>query len=240
MRIAQRGLFIAACVLVSSRVDAQDADGELIGPPAPPPSTETDPSRTAERETPPPAVALTPHAEPPPITRFGAAGVFLLTNSTSLGLAATRYDTGDASSTSVSFSPGFDYFVTRHLSLGIDAWVSYAEQRRYSGDASLIESKTTALGVGPRLGLDIPIADLLSFYPRITVGFESRHDEDRLVYGSPKSAPDALATTRGGLFVLLFAPLLLHPAPHLPGPLRAFPLSRRVACVRRVRSVRES
>lgn len=77
----------------------------------------------------------------------------VITGSSVIGASYTTYDESDASSTTVSFSPGIDYFVAQHISLGLDLSASYQESRSYRTDGSLIATTTTSAGLGARVGV---------------------------------------------------------------------------------------
>ena len=71
--------------------------------------------------------------------------------------------------------------------------------------------------VSPRHGLNVPLTRRLSFYPQVTLGVESVHQELSLVKGrtisTATSATGSGKTTQAGLFLSATAPLLVHPMP---------------------------
>lgn len=86
-------------------------------------------------------------------------------------------------------------------------------------DGSLVEVTTTTLAAGPRLGVNFPITGALSFYPRAMLGVEWVQRNETLVSGNTlsvgSSTTGAASSNQTGLTVSLFAPLLMHPKPHL-------------------------
>jgi hypothetical protein len=150
--------------------------------------------------------------------RFGDAGVVVISADSSIGISSTQFSQSDATRFFVGFSPGVDYFVIRRFSIGVDLTLAYDNSRGYGADNSLVESAVTTVSGGARLGLDLPLGDVVSFYPRLTLGVESLHRESKVVgrgtlsvASSPTGAP---SETLVGLYVSVFAPLLLHPTPH--------------------------
>jgi hypothetical protein len=67
--------------------------------------------------------------------------------------------------------------------------------------------------------VDLPLGRFVSFYPRFTLGIESTHSERQVIHGKSASVATAFvaspSNTQTGPWVALFAPLLLHPAPHV-------------------------
>ena len=210
------GALVVALVVLA----AADASAQEEASPQPPPS-ESDvpigPSPAAPPPAaPPPPVEASPHVAS--AARFGDAGVFVVTADSSIGISSTEYSTSNARRFSASFSPGFDYFVIRRFSIGVDVSIAYVLGRGYGADNSLVESTTTTIGGGPRFGVDLPLSELVSFYPRLTMGVESVHRESRLVSGRSLSvAANPIGTPSESLvgpYVNVFAPLLLHPTRH--------------------------
>jgi hypothetical protein len=113
------------------------------------------------------------------------------------GLAPTPGGT-----TWVQIEPSVDYFVLRGLSVGASVYYQhYAESGMASSDA---------IGVGPRVGFNVPIVDHVSFWPTAS-----------LVYGDTFQSGDQTSA----LAIRLYAPVLVHPAPHLFAGLGPFVFS---------------
>jgi hypothetical protein len=159
-----------------------------------------------------------PKAYEPPAARFGSSGQVVVTDDWVASILSSSFDGSSASAFSASLVTGFDYFVVRNFSVGVDVEFDYANQSGYGADGSLIREVTTSFAGGPRLGFNIPLARMFSFYPRATLGIEwARRTEELLsgdslsIAGSATGAPNA---TQTGPWVSLYAPLLFHPKPH--------------------------
>jgi len=123
---------------------------------------------------------------------FGAPGQVAIAGDFSLGF--THISDHDISS--IVLAPALDYFLVPHLSLG--------GQLRFTFTGTPGGS-TTTLGIGPRVGYDIPLGAMFSLYPRF--GFFLDHTSV-----SPKGGGMSDSYTLFSLFV--FAPFLFHPVPH--------------------------
>ena len=151
----------------------------------------------------------------PAAPRFGAQGEFVVTGSTSMGVSSERFSNSSASTFSVGFSPGFDYFVLPNVSIGLTGAVSYADTTLYDSFGNLNGTKTTSVSVAPRLGYNVPFGDYVSWYPRVAFGIASTHTSEQSVtplQGGSGTAPYSFSA--GGPWVNAFAPILVHPAPH--------------------------
>ena len=177
----------------------------------------------AWQETPaPPAHAAPPTPRPvfvePPYAPFGSPGQFVITGASTIGLLWRSLDASDAGGFSASFSPGVDYFVVPHVSIGLGVGLDYSDMKGYGSDGSLVDTTITSFSGGPRLGIDVPLGPWFSLYPRLTLGIEWAHRDEQVlaggsptVSGSPTGAP---STTQTGPYVSLYAPILWHARPH--------------------------
>jgi hypothetical protein len=153
---------------------------------------------------------------PPPV-RFGTQGQLVLGGASNVGVSSTTYDSTQASNLSVVFSPNLDYFVLANFSIGLDIDLSYRDAKGYGADSSLVETKTTSLGAGPRFGWNVPLGESLSWWLTGTLGLESIQTRQSLPGGgtiSVASSAGAPATSKEGPYVEAYAPLLFHPVPH--------------------------
>ena len=141
-----------------------------------------DTPRTRAKPPEPPEPPEPPPPAEPVAPRFGAPGELVITGDSSLGVSSTRYASSDASAFSAAFSPGLDVFVVRGLSLGIDVNLGYSSSKGYGAAGQLVSRTSTTLAGGSRLGFNVPLGDVASWYPRVTVGMESvrveAHDSD--------------------------------------------------------------
>jgi hypothetical protein len=174
--------------------------------------TETEPS-TSEVPSETSAETREPFAAP-----FGTRGQWLITESSSIGISSSSFDGSQASRFSATFSPGVDYFFVRNVSVGLDLGFAYGDAKGYGADGSLVDTRSTTLSGGVRLGWNLPLGRRFSWYPRLTVGFESIHHEQSLVMGNTISVVNSPlgypATTETGPWINANLPLLLHVAPH--------------------------
>ena len=154
-----------------------------------------------------------------PAARFGSPGQVVFTNAWVASLSSDSYSNSQASSFSASADLGFDCFVVRNLSLGADVDAGYSNQTGYGSDGSVVTMIPSSVSGGPRLGFNVPS---WGRYGRSTRGRWSRSDggiapssscrgSSASIAGSPNGA---LTSTVTGPSVSLYAPLLLHLAPH--------------------------
>ena len=176
------------------------SDDELGVAPPPPP------------QPPPPAPEPPPRAEPP-APQFGGAGQLVVTGDSTIGLSSTQYSASDGSSFAGSFAPGLDVFVVRGVSIGIEGDLGYTSAKGYRADGKLVSTTGTTLAGAPRLGVNVPLSAVVSWYPRLTVGIESVRRTE-VEPGESTFGGGPHRSTEIALVVSGFAPLLLHPKPH--------------------------
>jgi hypothetical protein len=172
------------------------------------------PSRAVAQEDASPSNDGTP-------VRFGDRGEWVLGGSTSLG---AHYDTRSnlgVSSFAASGSLGADRFVQRNLSLGLELGAAYSRAQVAFPGAGLAHQGTSWVRVGPRIGVNLPLAERFSFFPRLTLGVEWRRDEFPFVaidspFGtvSDGSLPDSITRSSVGVWASVYAPVLVHVGPH--------------------------
>lgn len=193
---------------------AEPAPAPPDAPPPPPPDTAPSP--------PSPLREPVPSTMPPRprrvSARFGSQGVFTVNSDSSIGVGGSTFENSDAEYFAASFSPGLDYFVVHHVSVGLDLGIAYSNDRGYAADSSLVRTEATTLSAGPRLGVDLPLGRAFSFYPRVTAGVEYGRRTDSVVVarsGAPPANPTGIpSSSREGPWVLVFTPLLFHPTSH--------------------------
>jgi hypothetical protein len=150
-----------------------------------------------------------PGAAPPEPERFGERGELVLTNALVASVSSTGYAGTSSSSLGTALGGSVDYFPTRFVSLGVAAAVSSSGTSLLNNDGTLLPTSRSSLGgsLAVRLGVNLPIARWLSFYPLANIGFEAESIDT--TYAGPDTKENEQA-----LFVGLFAPLLVHPAEH--------------------------
>jgi hypothetical protein len=125
-------------------------------------------------------------------TVFGGAGQVAV--STDFSLAFVH----ENETSTLLLAPAVDYFFLPQLSLGGQVLFSYSS----SGDVS-----RTMVGIGPRVGYNIPLTPMFSLYPR--AGFAFTHVTD-----SAQAGPVDVSRSANYLGLFLYAPFLFHPVPH--------------------------
>jgi hypothetical protein len=180
----------------SRQAIAQPVDKEVIDP----------------SELPPPTATVDAIAPP-----FGAPGEVAISGATTLGGGYTRYSGDQTSSVSLWFEPSVDVFVLPNVSLGASISLGYGDQHSYGADSSLVETTTTTLSAAIRVGYNVPIARVLSFWPRALVGYEWDRQNQTASDGSIEvtNPLGAATSTFEGAWGELLLPLTLHPSPHL-------------------------
>jgi hypothetical protein len=136
-----------------------------------------------------------------PVQAFGGPGTLAISNDMNLGFYGSSISEGGGSSWTFLLAPAADYFVIQGLSVG--GQISYRHDHGSSGgtaqDALTGSTDVDTFGIGPRIGYNIPIGDLFSFWPKLALIFT-----DEATKGASGNSFD----------VQLYAPLLLHLAPH--------------------------
>jgi hypothetical protein len=112
------------------------------------------------------------------------------------------------------FAVGIDRFLVRHFSIGLDLGASYSNEQGY-GVNTFQESKSTSISGGARLGYDVPLGQRFSWYPRLTLGLSRTHNKTTMSAVGWNGFPSSSVASSIGPVVSLYAPLLLHLAPHL-------------------------
>jgi len=154
--------------------------------------------------------ALAPD-ETPPVRprRFGEAGEFVFDAEIDVSLLSTTYDGTQSSSLSFGLQPSFDYFVADHVSLGVAPFLTYSQISGVdAATGARVQTTATGAGIEPRVGYHVPLASWLSWYPRAGLAFGgSAFDET--------SAGSENKYSTGFVTFEAYAPLLVHPAPHV-------------------------
>jgi hypothetical protein len=202
-------LWVVGFLLPASGARAQSNDDWSHAPEPPPPGLASPP------EPPPPEPPAAPRT---PRTPFGSRGQWVISGSSSVAASSTSYDRTSASNLGVTFSPHVDRFMLRNLSLGLLTTVAFGDGKGYGADSSLVETRTTTVRLGPRVGLNVPLTQVLSLWPTLALGFEWTQRTQSLVSGSslsvggnPLGYP---STTEFGPWLDIDVALLLHPRPH--------------------------
>jgi hypothetical protein len=105
--------------------------------------------------------------------------------------------------TTLSLAPAADYFVIENLSVGGSIGVQYTKAG---------ESHGSRFTIGPRVGYNFELSRLLSVWPRLGINYAHTGGD------SPTLARNQSAAIgnndNNGVALLIFVPLMVHPAPH--------------------------
>ncbi|HTQ04692.1 MAG TPA: hypothetical protein VMI54_12590 [Polyangiaceae bacterium] len=155
-------------------------------------------------------------AEPPAPSAspaFGDKGEVVVTSAFGLSLNYF-HQTTPAGTVNWDFAPSAHYFISRELSVGLGVTV-----RRSSISALMLDpdgarltyfpEEQTTLGVDATVGYNVVLGKLVSFWMRAELGYaENQLPQIMLSPGVEVSGSSHAA------WVELFAPFLVHPAPH--------------------------
>jgi len=101
--------------------------------------------------------------------------------------------------TTIVIQPALDYFVAESISVG--GSLGYVSQSQ--GDV-----KSSGIGVGVRVGYALPINEMLSFWPKVGIGY-------RTLSYSMDNGQGGTADVSGNKMALeIFAPVTISPAEH--------------------------
>jgi hypothetical protein len=138
----------------------------------------------------------TPFAGAAPL--FGAKGQVVISSDAALSFRK-RNDDG----TRFELVPAFDYFVSPNLSVGGFLRFVYDS----AGDGH-----TAEFSLGPRVGYNILLSDIFSFWPKIGLSYAMTSTTNRVNNGQNVFVDQTSSSS--GLALNIFAPFLLHPVPH--------------------------
>lgn len=137
-----------------------------------------------------------------PAQRFGEQGQLAISSDAALSIRDTSISHGDSALT-IELAPAFDYFAVKGVSVGGFVSVDYAK----SGD-----NHATRFGIGPRIGYNFTLSDLLSVWPK--AGFSYAHTSVTGAIAVTNVTTIETTTSGDALALNLFVPLMLHPATH--------------------------
>ncbi len=139
-----------------------------------------------------------------PVDRFGDKGQFAISSDAALTISRTSISDTDATAFKVTLAPALDYFVIRNLSIGGSIFFDYANDGA---------GHSTRFGVGPRVGYNLPISDLISIWPK--AGLSIAHTGVTTETPATATTPKADTSRQNTAIALnLFVPVMFHPAPH--------------------------
>jgi hypothetical protein len=129
---------------------------------------------------------------------FGQKRQWVFSSDASIQVQRTTQSDTDGALTSLSLAPAADYFVMPNLSVGGSMGVYYTKTGERNG------SRFT---IGPRVGYNLPISRLLSVWPKLGINYAHTGGDTPVAGTTANNNNDAIALS-------LFAPVMLHPAPH--------------------------
>lgn len=140
-----------------------------------------------------------------PVDRFGQQKTLAISSDAALSIQNTSLSGVDGSTTSITLSPAVDYFVIRNLSVGGNLLFNYLSP---PGDGH-----STSFGIGPRVGYNLAISDLISFWPKAGLSFT--HTSVSTTTAATPTTPAVTGNVSNTAIALnLFAPVMFHPAQH--------------------------
>jgi hypothetical protein len=160
----------------------------------------------------------------PRLARFGDAGVWVLNAELNAYGHQTVYSGPDQSFyTRYGVVAGADYFVVNHVSLGGSLWGTHVSVRGVAvSTVGVYTNDIGRTGASVRAGVELPLGDSLSLYPRLSLGYGVENYQ-YAASGAVSQGNDDY------VYVDLYAPLLVHLARHFFvgfGPDAATDLSR--------------
>lgn len=199
------GVFVS-CLLVAHAAGAEPTGRRrvvvpiLSDAPEPLPESSVLPARPPPREPPP----LPPH--------FGGAGQLVIEGELDAS-ASTTTVSGVGDRVTYGAAPGLDYFVFRHLSVGLATGVSFRSATVTDSMGREASTKEWRAFAGPRIGVNLPLSRDVSVFPRVWLGVSSevwRASTDASGLAQLPSVDGGASRRRAGVSLRVFVPLLVH------------------------------
>jgi len=102
---------------------------------------------------------------------FGKRGQLALGLATDAALSHASDSASKYSETAAVLSPSADYFVLDNVSIGIHAFISRSRGNLLDPNDTPTDSASTSIGVGPRVGSNVPIVKWSSLWPQVELGY---------------------------------------------------------------------
>jgi hypothetical protein len=138
-----------------------------------------------------------------PSHRFGHEGQLAISSDAALSIEhATPTDV-----TTITLQPAADYFVMENFSVGGFIGFDYVT----AGD-----SDATTFSIGPRVGYNITLSDLVSIWPKLGLSYAHSSRTDSRTVDDDDGEETTVENTvdNDALQLNLFAPFVFHPATH--------------------------
>jgi hypothetical protein len=134
-----------------------------------------------------------------PSHTFGHEGQLAI--SSDAALAITHYSPGNY--TTITLQPAVDYFIVQNFSIGGFIGLDYSAYENGS---------TTRFSIGPRVGYNLTLSDLVSIWPK--VGFSFATTSTSVDAGTDEDEVTFTTSENSGIALNLFVPIMFHPAEH--------------------------
>lgn len=138
---------------------------------------------------------------------FGKTGQIVLTSATDASISHRSYSQSKGASTSVTFAPGIDYFVSDGTSIGGEVVIGHSSGNDLDESGANEEFSSTSLSFVLRAGFNLRLADVASIWLNGGVGYGSVDWSVSTAMGTNQHT-----STRG--WIEASAPFLVHPARH--------------------------
>jgi len=139
-----------------------------------------------------------------PVDQFAGKGQLAISSDAALSISNTSLSGANGSTTTFQFAPAVDYFVIRNLSIGGSVLFNYS---------SAGSGHSTSFGVGPRVGYNFPLSDLVSVWPKAGMSISSTNQTIDVV-NPVTNTTSSTSASNTAIALNLFVPLMFHPAPH--------------------------
>jgi hypothetical protein len=136
-----------------------------------------------------------------PSGAFGDQGQLTVSSDSSISISHETISDSSVSETKITLLPAVDYFVAHNLSVGGFVGLDYD---KVGGEHS------TQFEIGPRIGYNVPLAKLISFWPKL--GLSYTHTSDGGALGVDEVS--SVAPSGDHIALNIFAPVMFHPVTH--------------------------
>jgi hypothetical protein len=137
-----------------------------------------------------------------PAEFFGAKGQIAISSDAALSIQRSTTTGVSGGTTTLQLAPALDYFLIQNLSLGGMIGLDYVT----SGD-----NHSSRLSIGPRVGYNFTLSDLISVWPKLGTSFAWTSSE---VSASPSTGEPSSSSTGNNIALNVFVPVVFHPAKH--------------------------
>ncbi|HEX2675560.1 MAG TPA: hypothetical protein VHM19_02950 [Polyangiales bacterium] len=133
-----------------------------------------------------------------PAEQFGEKTTLAISSDAAFTIQRTSTSGVSGGTTTISLAPAADYFVGKELSLGGFLGFEYTKAGNNHG---------LRFAIGPRVGYNFPLSDLVSIWPRAGVSLAATDATTSTPLGKTSKSDTTFALN-------LFVPIMFHPATH--------------------------